>query len=746
MLTNKAKNTIVLLGVGHTNAHIVKMWKMQPIPDAQLICVSNFPVATYSGMLPGVLSEQYQPEDMEIDLVRLCASASVRLIIGDVTSIDHEQQKITFRNRPALSWDFLSIGIGSRPSMEGVDVSGNSLVAAKPMQSLLQRLEQRIEEVAHRNKSGSKDEDLAPVRVAVVGGGIGSIEIAFCLQRRSKVSKDDQADFQISLVTGRTGVGSGLLPKTKEKVCDLFSEKGISVSAGQRVSKVTETHLILENGDEIESDVVIWATDATPPELLSQVDVEKDAKGFLLTKPTLQSVSNDRIFAVGDTGTMAASPTDKAGVFAVRQGPVLWENLKRSVKQTALKEYVPQSGYLKLINTADGKSIAEYLGRTFYGSWCWFLKDRIDTKFMAMYTAYTPPMMKMPDPEDTETAMRCLGCGGKIGSQILSSVLKELDIPEHPSVVIGLSNPDDAAVVRTVNDQVTVTTDFFASPFDDPYLVGRIALLNSASDCFVMGAQPTGVLAMVQLPLVHSRTQLQIMRELMSGSVEEINRMGGAIVGGHSIEGPRLTIGFTVLGDQVVDTRTKGMLNEGDQLILTKPLGSGVLLAALMQARLPGTSYQGLVKTMLASNQIALELMVQHGVSGVTDVTGFGLAGHLQEMLAASGLSAKLNMDDVPVMPGCQALIESGIESTLVDDNRLIAEKVNLEGATWQKKISAVMFDPQTSGGILCGVKPSEVDSVLGFLTDEGFEQSAVIGEVVKKSGELPTIELVDSH
>lgn len=222
MLTNKAKNTIVLLGVGHTNAHIVKMWKMQPIPDAQLICVSNFPVATYSGMLPGVLSEQYQPEDMEIDLVRLCASASVRLIIGDVTSIDHEQQKITFRNRPALSWDFLSIGIGSRPSMEGVDVSGNSLVAAKPMQSLLQRLEQRIEEVAHRNKSGSKDEDLAPVRVAVVGGGIGSIEIAFCLQRRSKVSKDDQADFQISLVTGRTGVGSGLLPKTKEKVSDLF--------------------------------------------------------------------------------------------------------------------------------------------------------------------------------------------------------------------------------------------------------------------------------------------------------------------------------------------------------------------------------------------------------------------------------------------------------------------------------------------------------------------------------------------
>ena len=732
MLTNKAKNTIVLLGVGHTNAHIVKMWKMQPIPDAQLICVTNFPVATYSGMLPGVLSGQYPLDDMEIDLVRLCASVGVRLIIGDVSSVDTKQQKIKFHDRPDLDWDFLSIGIGSRPSMDGVDVSGDSLVAAKPMQTLLRRLDQRIEKAA-------KDREGNPVRVTVVGGGIGSIEISFCLQRRLK---EANANHQIRLVTGGSGIGSGLLPATKEKVSGLMSEKGILTSSGHRVAKVTDTIVILENGDQIESDVVIWATNATPPELLSEVDVEKDAKGFLLTKPTLQTVSNDNIFAVGDTGTMADSPTDKAGVFAVRQGPVLWENLKHSVKQTALKEYVPQSGYLKLINTADGKSIAEYRGRTFYGSWCWYLKDRIDQKFMKMYTAYDPPMMKMTDPEDTETAMRCLGCGGKIGSQILSSVLKELDVPDHPSVVIGLANPDDAAVVRTVNDQVTVTTDFFASPFDDPYLVGRIALLNSASDCFVMGAQPTGVLAIVQLPLVHSKTQLQIMRELMGGSVEEINRMGGAIVGGHSIEGPRLTIGFTVLGDQVAGTRTKGMLQEGDQLVLTKPLGTGVLLAALMQARLPGASYQALVKTMLASNQIALDLIVRHGVSGVTDVTGFGLTGHLQEMLSASGFSARLRMDDVPVMPGCQALIESGIESTLVDDNRLIAGKVNLEGARWQQKDSSVMFDPQTSGGILCGVKQSEVAGVLSFLSDAGFEESAVIGEVVKKAGELPTIEL----
>ncbi len=739
MLTNTARNTIVLLGIGHTNAHIVKMWKMQPIPDAQLICVTNFPVATYSGMLPGVLSGQYVPEEMEIDLVRLCASAGVRLIIADVTGVDHQTQRIKFADRPDLAYDFLSIGIGSAPSTSGVDCLGSSVVAAKPMQTLLRRLDDAVEmAIGHAQHT--------PAQIAVVGGGIGSIEIAFCLKRRltERFSADSQVAAPIvKLITGRSGVGSGLLAKTRSKVSALLGHRLIEIFEGQRVTEIDDDKVVLENGDTIAADVVVWATHASAPRLLANLDLKKDERGFLLTRPTLQTVTSERIFAVGDTGTIENATTDKAGVFAVRQGPVLWHNLQHAVRQQPLKSYTPQLDYLKLINTADGKSIAQYKGQTFFGKWCWWLKDRIDRKFMAMYTAYDPPMMKMPELADTETAMRCLGCGGKIGSQILSSVLQELEIPDHPSVVIGLANPDDAAVVRTVNDQVTVTTDFFASPFDDPYLVGRIALLNSASDCFVMGAQPTGVLAIVQLPLVHARTQLQMMRELMAGSVEEINRMGGSIVGGHSIEGPRLTIGFTVLGDQIVDTRTKGMLREGDQLIVTKPLGSGVLLAALMQAKLPGASYQALLKTMLASNQIALDLIVRHGVSGVTDVTGFGLTGHLQEMLSASGFSAKLNMNDVPVMPGCQALVESGIESTLVDDNRLIADKVQLRGGRWEQRDAAVMFDPQTSGGILCGVKESEVAGVLKFLTDAGFEDAAVIGEVVRQSGTTPSIELV---
>ena len=733
------RNTVVLLGVGHTNAHVLRMWKMKPLDNAQLVCVSNFPQATYSGMMPGVLAGQYDPSAMEIDLVRLCASAGARLIIDEVTGIDHAERRLIFRNRPSLSFDALSIGIGSRPSFSGVELADdNAMVAVKPMQTFLERFRKKMQDVSATQKT---------VKISVVGGGIGSIEIALCLDERLKKDsaslglEPTSCEVEITLVTGSPRVGAGLLESTQDRVLGQLNRRDIKTSVGSRVASVQSDHLMLKNGDKVDADLVIWATSAVGPELLGKLDLELDERGFLSTRPTLQTVTNDRIFAVGDSGTIVGSNLVKAGVYAVRQGPVLWDNIRRLLWSRKLTDYVPQSGFLKLVNTADGKSIAEFKGKSFYGGWCWRLKNRIDVKFMKMYQDYT--LMEMaPEKPDAEDVMRCLGCGGKIGSQLLSQVLDELEVPPHEDVVIGLENPDDAAVVKTHGGSVTVTTDFFASPMDDPYLVGRIAMLNSASDCCVMGAQPTTALAIVQLPLGHPRAQLQVMRELMAGSIHELKKMNATIVGGHSIEGPRMTIGFTILGNQLTDAKTKGMLQVGDRLVLTKPIGTGVLLAALMQGKLPGSAYQPLVDAMLQSNYIALRLIQEHHVSGITDVTGFGLAGHLAEMLRTSQKSAEIKMADVAVLPECQSLIEAGIESTLAPDNRHVAEKVNLEGDVDSNRIAS-LFDPQTSGGLLFGISEDRTESVLKFLASEGFGDSVVIGEVIEKSGDRETLRVV---
>ncbi|MDC3255938.1 selenide, water dikinase SelD [bacterium] len=674
---------------------------------------------------------------MEIDLVRLCASAGVRLILDEVVGVDPLEQRLLFRNRPSLAYDALSIGVGSVPTFGDVEISDhNPLISVKPMQIFLSRLRDRLEACGGGGNP----------RVAVVGGGIGSIEIALCLDQRMKTNPtslglESGQQCEISLITGGDRIGAGLLESTRDKVESHFQRRGIKAIAGSRVAQITPSGLVLKNGATEEADVVIWATSAIAPPILKALSLESDERGFVLTKSTLQSTSSDQIFAVGDSGTMQDQALVKAGVFAVRQGPFLWDNIRRLLENRKLVNYVPQANFLKLINTADGSAIGEYKSRSFQGRWCWALKNRIDLKFMKMYQDYSPMEMAevSADPEDV---MRCLGCGGKIGSKLLGEVLKELEVPAHEDVIIGLENPDDAAVIRTHGGQVTVTTDFFASPMDDPYLVGQIALLNSASDCCVMGAQPTSALAIVQLPLGHPRAQLQVMRELMAGSVAELKKMNATIVGGHSIEGPRLTAGFTVLGRQLTDPKTKGMLEEGDLLVSTKPLGTGVLLAALMQGLLPGKSYLPLVNTMLLSNYIAIRLIQDYQISAITDVTGFGMAGHLAEMLKASGKSATIRMDEVRLLPGCQALIDAGIESTLAPDNRLVTDKVQFIGDA-ALPANAALFDPQTSGGLLFGIAESRLPEVVDFLGHEGFEETCVIGEVTANPAATSALTVV---
>ena len=716
------RNTVVLLGIGHTNAHVLRMWKMQPIENAQLVCISNFPQVTYSGMLPGVLAGQYEAEAIEIDLVRLTQSAGVRLIVDEVIGLDHQKRQVLFRERPPLAYDLLSIGVGSRPTSQGVEISPHCFTPIKPMQTFLSRL-----------RTDLKRKSADPKEITIVGGGLGSLEIAFCLEQRFR-TRPQWAGLAkapgITVITRSESIGSGILASTQARVRRHMEERGIRLVTGAAVTGVTHEGVLLRGQQPMNSDAVIWATGAVAPTLLGDLGLAVDDRGFLATRDTLQTKSNDHVFAVGDSGTVVGNETPKAGVYAVRQGPVLWDNIQRLLSDRPTRPFVPQRDFLKLINLGNGVGIAEYKGRSFEGKIWWRLKNYIDRKFMKMYQDYRPMSMSSGDIE--EAPMKCLGCGGKVGSETLSSVLEELDVPTHPDVLVGLENPDDAAIIKTHGGQVTVTTDFFAAPFDDPYLVGRIALLNSVSDCFVMGAKPTSALAIVQLPLGHPRAQRQVMRELMGGSIEELRKIDATIVGGHTIEGPRVTIGFTVLGHQVAEPKTKGMLQPGDQLILSKPLGTGALLAALMQCELSAEDYLPLVHSMVLSNAIALDLIARFPVGAMTDVTGFGLAGHLAEMLIASGAKAELHGREIPVLPGFQKAVERGMQSTLAPDNRAVASRIEMPGLEAEAEKAAMLFDPQTSGGLLIGVNPNSAPDVVRFLRDHGFGESTVIGTVTE--------------
>lgn len=709
---------------------------MNPIPDAQLTCVSNFPIATYSGMLPGVLADLYPTERMQIDLVRLCASVGARLIVDEVTGIDVDRRRLRLAQRPDLPYDQLAIGVGSVPNRDR-DSIDDTVLEIKPMQTLLERFDARVNEVI-------EDPQVSTLRIAIVGGGVGGVEVALCLPTRLKRIARGKP-FELTLVTASDRVAAGTCPRTQELIKLELQHHRIQLLQGEKVLRVHERSVVMEGGATLESDIVLWATHATAPGVLSRFDLAKDDRGFLLTRPTLQSTSNDRIFAVGDSGTIEDATLPKAGVYAVRQGPILWQNLGRQIRGEPLVDYYPQKDFLKLINLGNGRAIAEYKGYTTRGKLAWWLKDRIDGQFMDKYQEYTPMTMPAPPSSDAPMSMRCAGCGGKVSGSVLSRALSRLEIPGNDQVVLGLESPDDAAIVRPLDGEaLTVTADFFKAPLDDPYLSGRIAALNSASDIFAMGAQPVAALALASLPLGDPRQQEQLLYEMLAGSLFEFRKMGATLVGGHTIEGSETTIGFTMLANQGQGKpRTKALLRAGDILVLTKPLGTGVLLAAHMQADCQSNWMDPLIKSMLLSNQAAAALLDEFDIAALTDITGFGLAGHLLEMLDASHVACELNLDQIPLLPGVQSLVQKGVESTLAPANRMSESMILVDEKHRSSSAYQVIFDPQTSGGLLLGVAESRVEQLIDRLNGQSDVGSAVIGIVEPRNNDSHPIRVV---
>ena len=701
---------------------------MKPVANAQLICVSDFPFATYSGMLPGVLAGQYSREQMQIDLVRACSASKTRLILSKYREIDVARRQIIFDDRPALPFDLLSIGIGSVPGFDGVQIDSQRVLPIKPMQTFLPRLDQAIASTLGELAGG---DPATPARVTVVGGGAGGVEISMCLPAYLRKAVGSRT-ISLTLVHGGNRLANGVMPRTQSAIRGVLERRGWKILPETMVTRVKDRWLTLSNGSQLESDIILWATNAIASPQLKQINLPHDERGFLSIRATLESTGSDHVLAVGDSGTIAENPTPKAGVYAVRQGKVLWENIQRFVNHEPLKEYRPQHDFLKLLNTGDGRAIGEWRGRTFNGPWVFRLKDYIDRRFMEKHQQYEPAKMPVA-PAAMGTEMRCQGCGGKIGGSTLSNLLQRLNVKQNASVILGLDQPDDAALIKSISGRpLAVTTDFFSAMIDDPYLVGRIAALNATSDIFATAAKPTVALTMASIPDGHPREQEQMLYEVLAGSLHEFNAMDVSLVGGHTIEGDNLTIGFTVIGEQIGERPSKkGDLRVGDEIIMTKPLGVGILLAALMQGKCKHDWYTDLIETMLKNNGAAINALTGVSTTALTDITGFGLAGHLYEMLKASNLSAELDIDKINLLAGVSELVYEGIESTLAPKNRWVEPNIDCPQHLAKLARYAALFDPQTNGGLLVTIQPQDVGKSLKLLHDAGFAAASCVARVV---------------
>lgn len=370
------RKQIVLLGVGHTNAHIIKQWADHPIPDCDLVCISQFASATYSGMLPGTLGWQFSDDEMRIDLASLCARSNADLVIADTSGIDLDSGQLLFSDHDPISFDALSIGVGSIPKGADEYVEADSLVPIKPMQTFLQRLEERLQSVERANNSNT--------RVAIVGGGVASVEIAFCLQEQLN-KRDMNRRVEIEIFTSDGSLAGGMTRRSVRRIEKLLHARQIDVHYKQRVIELDKQSIVTDDGVTHATDCVIWSTGAAAPPVLKHLGLPADDRGFIATSKTLQSLADPRVFAVGDSGTIIESPSPKAGVYAVRQCPILEHNLRAFLQGKRLREFNPQSDFLKILNTGDGKALLQYKWFTAHTRWCWKLKMWIDRNFVESF-------------------------------------------------------------------------------------------------------------------------------------------------------------------------------------------------------------------------------------------------------------------------------------------------------------------------------------------------------------------------
>jgi selenide,water dikinase len=325
------------------------------------------------------------------------------------------------------------------------------------------------------------------------------------------------------------------------------------------------------------------------------------------------------------------------------------------------------------------------------------------------------------------------GCGCKIAPGLLSEILQSTTaLPVPPELLVGIDTADDAAVYQLTPDLALIaTTDFFMPIVDDPFDFGRIAATNAISDIYAMGGKPIMALAIVGMPI--SVLSKETIGAILAGGQSVCKEAGIPIAGGHTIDSVEPIYGLVALGLAHPDhIRRNAAGRAGDDLILSKPLGVGVLSAALKKGVLDDAGYQTMIGLTTKLNKPGAVLAQRVGVHAMTDVTGFGLAGHLLEVARGSGLTARLHWSAVPRVAGVEQLIEQGCLTGASERNwAAYGQEVSL-AADLPATAKSLLTDPQTSGGLLISCAKDQTNGLLRLLKSEGFDQAAVIGELVK--------------
>lgn len=776
---------LVLIGGGHTHALVLRMWAMKPLPGVRLTLINPDPIAPYTGMLPGLIAGHYQRAEMMIDLVRLARFANARLILDRATDLNLTAKTIQLANRPPLPYDLASIDIGITSDLPDLPGFAQYAHSAKPLGAYAKAWAAFVAQA------------LPSPRLVIIGGGAGGVELALASSHRLRQAG---ASPHITLVDRGPTLLPSLSANSRAHLSAALTAHNITVLTNASPASAAQGEVTLQDGRTLPSDFTLTVAGARPHPWLATTGlalhtgyITSDA--FLRTSDPNIFTSGDCAHLThaprpkAGVYAVRAAPILLANLrAALTEQPFRPFNPQKDhLKLIALGDKTALTDKWGLGFGGPWLwRIKDRIDRIFMAKF---------QDFPAMPQPALPPHPVTGLTEAIGDKPLCGGCGAKVGTESLSAMVASLPPPQRPEVLAGAG--DDAAVLRTPTGVQVLTTDHLRAFTCDPALMARLTAIHALGDICAMGAQPQVALAQITLPRLSTTLQSRMLAEIMASAAEVFAAAGADIVGGHTSQGAELTIGFTVTG-LTQNPITKANAQPGDALILTKAIGSGTILAAEMaMARLPDQMLPGLLTNptpthrlpagkhlgqrpaprhlpdMLLTDRIladrmhlgqtppalilpdlmlgelvtacfaqmqrpqalASRILTPHA-HAMTDVTGFGLGGHLLEMLQASQTTAHLYLPNIPLMPGAEALTAVGHHSSLAPANRL-ALIGRISGDNLATPRAALLYDPQTCGGLLAAVPQSIASDLIAQLHAAGDVNAAIIGHITAGPPEI---------
>jgi len=709
---------LVLVGGGHAHVQVLRRWTTRPLAGVRLTLVVDRADTVYSGMVPGFVAGDYRADELEIDVVPLARKARAQVVLATATGVEPAAKRIALAGRAPLRYDVASLDVGS--TLRGLELPGvrAHALTTRPIRALVDRLDARLAAACARAAG-------EPVRVTVVGGGVAGMELAFTLEARVRALGHPA---RVTVLTSGPHVLAGHAARVVAAVLHEAKRRRIRVRRETPVLAVEPDAVVVEN-ERVPSDLTVWATGAAAPALVVESPLPHDQAGFVLVRSTLQVDGHDDLFAAGDCAALAAHPwVPKAGVYAVRQGPVLDANLRARLAGGRLRGYTPQPDVLALLNLGERRALGIKWRRVARGAAVWRLKDRIDRRFVSRFQVRDPgagPASARPAPPDAGTET-------PDGPMLARAVRRLAPAPADPAVHLGLERRDDAAVVLLPKGDVLLTTvDALRAFGDDPWLLGRVAAVHAAGNLFAKGGRPRHAHALVTLPAGEPRQREELLYQVLAGMRAGLDPLGVSLVGARTTAGAALVAGVA-LGGEVASTTivlAASGARAGDQLVLTKALGTGVILAADAEGRAPGRALTAAIASMLRPNLDAAAVARRVGASACTVVGGAGLAGQVRTLLRDGALGATLARDALPALDGALTLLARGLRATADGQDGGAGD--------------ALLADPQTSGGLLIAVDRARAADAVRRLHEAGDVAARIVGALHERRDDEPLITVV---